>query len=42
MAEMMGIVLDAVGFGIGLMLPFILDWMNEKRKQRRRMRREVA
>lgn len=42
MGEMMSIVLDAVGFGIGLLLPFIASWAWDKYKQHREYRREVA
>ena len=39
MGEMMKITLDAVGFGIGLLLPFVLAWAWEKRRDYRRSRR---
>ena len=50
MGEMMKITLDAVGFGIGLLLPFIASVLWERhtarkrraRRQARRAYREVA
>lgn len=42
MGEMTKIILDAVGFGIGLMIPYIISWAWDKHKQRRENRREVA
>lgn len=47
MRELFGVILDAVGFGIGLMSPFIIDELLRRRKSRRRSsrrayRREVA
>lgn len=39
MEEMMSIALDAVGFGIGLLAPFVIAWAWEKRRNYRRSRR---
>lgn len=39
MLELFGVALDAVGFGIGLLLPFVLAWAWEKRQERRRYKR---
>ena len=45
MFELFGIALDAVGFGLGLLSPFIIAWAWEKRQERRkaakRRRREI-
>ena len=51
MMELFGVALDAIGFGIGLMLPFIASVLWERhtarkrrarRQARRAYRREVA
>lgn len=36
MLELFGVALDAVGFGIGLLLPYIISWAIDQYKARRR------
>ena len=39
MIELFGIALDAVGFGLGLLSPFVIAWAWEKHRDYRRSRR---
>jgi len=39
MLELFGVALDAVGFGLGLLAPFVIAWAWEKRRDYRRSRR---
>lgn len=39
MFELFGVALDALGFGLGLLAPFVIAWAWEKRRDYRRSRR---
>ena len=39
MLELFGVALDALGFGLGLLAPFVIAWAWEKRQERRHYKR---